>query len=335
VHFEEFKNAINNGPLIFSKELNETVLAVFKKFFVTDRSLVIFSSSGTTGAKKLICCFKEDLLNVSERSCRHFGIIKDDIYADPFNGLYVAKLLIFGRAYVSGCKVVSYSGNWNPANFYKFLIQQKVSVTSLVPTQLFDLAALKVSPPKSLKLVFVSGGTVDEQVTSNLQKLGWPIIETFGCAETLGMFAVKKESKFEVFRQNSLKQVGDYMAVSGEGLARLIICNGQANLTQEWLLLYEKFRVLSSKSFMFFGRGDEFLKIKGYLINVHEIFELKKGFDQLIIELLPDPRLGTKIRLVSSSAQAAKDAMRRLVSKYHFLHDAIEVKERKSLDPAN
>ena len=325
MRFEEFKNAINKGALIFLKELTEPALAVLKKFFNTDQNLVIFSSSGTTGAKKLICCFKEDILDVSERSCRYFGITSHEIYADPFKGLYVAKLLIFGRAYVSGCKVVSYSGNWNSANFYNFLIEQKVSVTSLVPTQLFDLAALKAPPPRSLKLVFVSGGAVDGQAASNLRRLGWPIIETFGSSETLGMFAVKKGDTFEIFRKNSLKQVGENMAVSGEGLARLITWNDQANLTQEWLLLYEKFEVFSSKSFKFLGRSDEFVKIKGHLVSAHEISEVKKGSDQLIVELLPDPRLGTKIRLVSSCAQTAKDAMRRLVSKFPFLHDAIEV----------
>jgi O-succinylbenzoic acid--CoA ligase len=93
------------------------------------------------------------------------------------------------RSRVSGASLKKFETKWNVFEFYKWLEKERVSVLSLVPTQVYDLVTQKLKAPPSLRIVVVGGGSLTEKLYFEARMLGWPLLISYGLTECASQVA--------------------------------------------------------------------------------------------------------------------------------------------------
>lgn len=78
---------------------------------------------------------------------------------------------------------------WNPLFFIEALSQDKATLSSLVPTQVYDLVEQGLSPPSDLRAVLVGGGALQETLYTKARALGWPLLPSYGMTEACSQIA--------------------------------------------------------------------------------------------------------------------------------------------------
>lgn len=288
--------------------------------------LIFFTSSGSTGEPKLIAHSKSAFLDACKKTNQHFGISASDVYGISLRWGYIARALVFGRVLQSGCKLIEFEGKWNPKAFCEFLEAGKVTVVSLVPAQLYDLVNEQLSPPKTLRLTFVSGGLLSEEIDLLARRLGWPVIETFGTTETCGMIAKKVESEFRIFADVQVKQVEGKLAVRGNQVAKYVVNHGQIQTVSDWLVLDDLIE-LTENGFRWIGRANRTIKIKGHSVNVSKIEALVRDCGTSVsVDFSPDERCSNVLILKSTNADQAKLAKEKIEISTPYLKGAIRIK---------
>src|SRR5207253_1068669 len=85
-------------------------------------------------------------------------------------------------------KVVK-GGEWNPARTVKKWKDRKVTLTSLVPTQVFDLVSANLTAPKNLRAAVIGGGALDPSLYLKARELGWALLPSYGLTECASQVA--------------------------------------------------------------------------------------------------------------------------------------------------
>ncbi|MCS6961505.1 MAG: AMP-binding protein [Deltaproteobacteria bacterium] len=289
------------------------------------RSFIVFETSGSTNRKKLVIHSKEGFLGACQTVCRVFGISQNDTYGFCFPHYYIARALIYGRAFVSSCRVKQFDEKWDPKKFFKFIASNNVTILSLVPTQLYDLVALQKKAPHSLRIVFVSGGYLDDKLREKAMTLNWPVIETYGLTESCGMIARKTKGYFEVFVELELKQVDQELLIKGSQVAKALIDDAGIRLISDWLSTGDLVE-LSNKRFILIGRKDQMVKIKGHFLDLSSINkQLRENGLYCYVKSVRNERNMHNLKLQSNDKIKAIKAVEFLTKKYPFIKEAIEV----------
>jgi o-succinylbenzoate---CoA ligase len=182
--------------IFFNSRIEKKQQAFFEKKiekFFLGKHLWLMSSgteSGRDGKYKFVALSHEAVLAAAKGVCSEFSISSNDVLLNVLPGFHISGLSLAARAYISGAKVVDESLlGWDVTRFVHSLQANKVSVTSLVPTQIFDLVQAKQGAPEKLKVVFAGGGSLDLSLYQKAKTLGWPLIRTYGMTETAAMVA--------------------------------------------------------------------------------------------------------------------------------------------------
>lgn len=199
-----------------------------------------------------------------------------DIWALALPTYHVGGLSVTRRAQLSQSQVVVFDKSWSPTGFYQFIVDHKVTMISLVPTQIFDLVHLKLKAPSSLRYVLVGGAPLEGAWLTQALDLGWNLCATFGMTETSAMMAYKKN----IFKPEYSCFDHVRVRVSGEGYLQIqsqsLFLGWCYHDKQQWQ--FEP-RVLDSQGywtsqdlatkgpgpmeFCVKGRSSDFIKIKG------------------------------------------------------------------------
>ena len=159
--------------------------------------IYLFASS----AGKLIALSKEAFL-VSARAVNdHLGCDRTDRWLIPLPLTHVAGLSVSARGFCGSFSCVKLKGKWDPENFLNALKREKITLSSLVPAQVYDLVTAHLSPPKTLRAVIVGGGAVSEALYLRARALGWPLLPSYGLTELCSQVATAEplslnENKF-------------------------------------------------------------------------------------------------------------------------------------------
>jgi O-succinylbenzoic acid--CoA ligase len=78
---------------------------------------------------------------------------------------------------------------WEPQRWYKTLTEEKVTITTIVPTQLYDLVKNGMQSPPALRHIIVGGDFLPTELEKNARALGWPVIRTYGMTEVCSQLA--------------------------------------------------------------------------------------------------------------------------------------------------
>lgn len=149
----------------------------------------LFATSGTTGTPQWILHSQEGLDWCARTVNDHFECTAQDIWGLALPLFHVGGYCLTHRARMAGGKVTTLEGRWQPNMFRQWLEREKVSIVSLVPTQVFDLVREKLTPPPNLRLALVGGEHLPAATFEKASELGWPLRSSYGMTETAGLIA--------------------------------------------------------------------------------------------------------------------------------------------------
>lgn len=279
----------------------------------------LFLTSGTTAAPKWVALEKRAFLHSARVVNAHYDLGPKDSWLIALPLHHVGGFSILARAFLTRSTVTFTPSKWNTMDFYKSLIDSNITVTSIVPTQLHDLVAHKLSPPESLRLVLVGGGLLNPTLFLQALDLRWPVRATYGMTETASQVAsqsLEHDSRndpetLEVLPLWDASTSADgALILRGPALAKGYLSVNSSDI--EWLPissstgLHTRDRVLlrsdGTRSFLqFLGRHEDCVKIVGELIS---LVALEKRFSSLLapsaptFAIVPIPDLRREHRLV-------------------------------------
>lgn len=129
-------------------------------------------------------------------SAKHVNDLLDshssDVWLNVLPSFHIGGLSIYARAYLSHSKVVDFLsqiGSWNVHQFLNLVRDHKATLTSMVPTQVYDLVCNRLESPKSLRAVFVGGAAIAPDLYEKAVDLGWKLLPTYGMTESSSQIA--------------------------------------------------------------------------------------------------------------------------------------------------
>jgi O-succinylbenzoic acid--CoA ligase len=304
------------------------LLALAKKYPQPDG--VWIASSGSSRSEKnsvkLVALSREALWASARAVNKHLGATSRDIWAQVLPRFHVGGLGIEIRAELSQSTVIGAlrndkSDKWDPEYFVDVCNQHEVTLSSLVPTQVYDLLANNLKPPGKLRAILVGGAAMSEELYARARQAGWPVLPSYGLTEAGSTVAVApmesllaSDDSFPYFKVLSHLDV----TLSSD---RCIEIRGESLLTgsaqwsdgeSKWTLLEtsaghvktEDLGELTAEGLRVLGRQGDFVKVLGEGVNLVKLRTLLEEFDaksSFILDL-PDQRRGVELVLVVESS---------------------------------
>lgn len=152
-------------------------------------SQIILFSSGSTGYPKAIL----HTLKSIYKSVLNADSIEDyssqDIFLSSLPIYHIGGLMIFFRSIFCGAKVVIPS-SLKVEVLFETIIKSKVTIISLVPTQLFRFTKNKFESQSTLRSVYIGGDFAEKNLIKNALNYGLPIKKVYGSTETCSMISM-------------------------------------------------------------------------------------------------------------------------------------------------
>jgi O-succinylbenzoic acid--CoA ligase len=168
------------------------------------------TSSGSSASSereiKLIALSEKALLASASSVNEHLNCQKSDRWLNVLPTFHVGGLGIFFRGHLSESEVININHStykWNPEEFYQKLINEKITLTSLVPTQIFDLVTSKFRVPQSLRAIVIGGAALAPSLYHQARQLGWPLLPSFGMTEVCSQIATAPLSSLKTTDQST------------------------------------------------------------------------------------------------------------------------------------
>lgn len=155
---------------------------------VADVIWVFSSGTQSVDSVKCIALPVEAVWESARAVNRHLDATRKDVWSVEIPPYHVGGYSIFARARLSGSKVVR-AGSWDPARFAARIKDKKITLTSLVPTQVFDLVSERLKAPRPLRAAVVGGGALDSHLYDRARELGWPLLPSYGLTECASQVA--------------------------------------------------------------------------------------------------------------------------------------------------
>lgn len=280
------------------------------------------TTSGSTSGPKLVALSKEALMVSAESVNKHLAAAKSDRWLAPLPLHHVGGLSIIARAEAIGGEWFPLP-TWNPIGFAEACTRNQITLTSLVPTQLYDLLSLDIVAPSSLRAVIIGGGRLSERLFQRARELQWPVLPSFGSTEAGSQIATAKVSSLEDHSYPSMYLL-PHLSASLNDEGRLSIrgnslFTGYASyvdgkpfftdpkesgsfLSEDIVTLHETWggTIVTPR-----GRISDSVKISGELISVSHLNEILEDLleqedlrGQAYLIAVSDPRLENRIALV-------------------------------------
>lgn len=290
------------------------ILSHLKKYDLRHH-FILFSSGTTGGDLKGYAVSKEALFTNADAVNKHFKLTRADVSGLSLPTYHIGGLSVLARADLLGNKVID-ARKWNPDSWAEKM--KDVSITTVVPTQLYDLVQKGMRPSSALRYIIVGGDLLSSGLKEEAMKLGWPVIRTFGMSEVCSQLASATHPDSDDLEVLPIHQVktdeSKRLLVKSEALFTLQFKMGKTFEVQlaEELCDKDGFYKTSDRAeihgntIRHLGRiGDEF-KIAGHLVNFNTLrnelstYLVKHHlYNQMEFSLQDDPRKGKKLVLLT------------------------------------
>lgn len=295
--------------------------------------LCYFKTSGSEGVPKWVGLAREGMLASAAAVNEHLESTERDRWLIALPLHHVGGFSILARCHRSRAVWTFLEGKWDAVRFAEQCTVEKVTLVSLVPTQVYDLVQARLTAPESLRAIVVGGGGMNREVAVRALELGWPVLQSFGMTETASQIATEPLEHLRAgFDPDSLEVLScwqlstdenDRLTVRGDALARgyMALRDGswswdpiEGNLglvTRDRVQIWQHGR---RRFLRFLGREASFVKVLGELVSLPE---LQARLEQMCLEVglaptscvvwpLPDDRRETRLVLVGEEAAKAK-----------------------------
>jgi O-succinylbenzoic acid--CoA ligase len=157
--------------------------------FTDDDALVLFTS-GSTGAARGIVHTRTSILAAARASERRLGWQDDDRWLVCLPLAHSGGLSIVIRCLTARLPLVLHEGNFDAAAVRALLVERRVTLASLVPTQLVALLEdPRWRPPAHLRAVLLGGAAAPPALVEHALARGVPVHQSYGLTETFGQVA--------------------------------------------------------------------------------------------------------------------------------------------------
>ena len=273
---------------------------------------LLFSTSGSSGGRKWVALSRQALLASASMVNEYLSADANDRWLMALPDFHVGGMGILARCYDTGSELLRLAGKWDPELYRSTADSEGISLSSLVPAQLYDLVDQELHAPQSLRAVMVGGGRLSDRVYEQALKLGWPVMETYGMTETCSQIATATPgSRDLVILPGWQTKISDRHCLSIKGAALLtgyVLCSGDVcefvDPKQDGWFTTEDVVQCEAGNIRVQGRVDRCVKVLGELVNLSEVESkvevaavggLPAG--SLAVVALPDKRKGYKLIL--------------------------------------
>lgn len=280
------------------------------------------ATSGSGGTLKIVALSRDALAASAAAVNAHLAAISRDVWLNPLPLFHVGGLGIVVRAELAGSSWVS-CPRWDPEVFVHMAAESRATLSSLVPTQVFDLVARNIPAPGHLRAVVVGGGALDHGLFLRACALGWPLLPSYGLTETASQVATtapgQTDSDALPLLPHVEARVGDSGVLSLRGPSLLtgwmVFHEDQPPRWEDpkdggWLTTGDR-AVLEGRYLRVLGRMDDLVKIRGELVDLATLeraLQVRIGPDRVCLRVLPDERNGHSLHVVAADAPAADAA---------------------------
>ena len=314
------------------------------------KSHILLATSGSTAHSptemKFVALKKMAILSSANAVNEHLLCNSKDIILNPLPYFHIGGLSTFSRAYLSGAKLINiYSEKlkWDPSYFVKEAELNKATITSLVPTQVFDLINSNLKSPKTLRAVVVGGGSLSHALYKKALNLGWKLLPSYGMTECCSQIATASlEFKWDAGCPNL--KILNHLNVKTNSEGNICI-TGSSLLTGYIIFNNEKYKFIDIKTnfsdnpndtckyivtsdlgavkenyLNIYGRKDDVVKIGGESVSLSRLDEIlgdiKSDFnisDDAGVVAESDERLENKISLVLLEKNKGNEYLRNII----------------------
>ena len=281
---------------------------------------VWLTTSGATGRLKPVALSKQALLVSARAVNEHLASDAHDVWLNVLPPFHVGGLGIHARAHLSGARVVSLE-RWDVAAFGARLTADAVTLTSLVPTQVFDLVQAARHAPPSLRAVVVGGGALDPELWRRARALRWPLLPSYGATECASQIATAAPSgamdedppPLRLLPHVQVRTAADgRLEVHSDALfTGYATASGLDDPKREGWWRTNDLGGVQGDTFTVHGRADEMLKVGGELVHLAAletrlaeiIAAVAPGTDAALVRVA-DPRLEWVVGLAVATADS-------------------------------
>lgn len=164
----------------------EQHIGTFLLDWFDEKSYIELSTSGTTGAPKVLKIDKQAMLDSALGTGDYFGLEPGDTMLHCLPTNYVAGKMMWVRSFILGLDMKFVEPNSNPLE----KIDETFDFCAMVPLQAKN--SLKKLKQKRVKKLIIGGVRVHKALEDQLVKLPIEIFETYGMTETITHIAAKK-----------------------------------------------------------------------------------------------------------------------------------------------
>jgi O-succinylbenzoic acid--CoA ligase len=157
----------------------------------TLESHVWLASSGSSGRVKMLALSKNALKASARAVNKHLQAVPGDCWAAQLPDFHVGGLSVWLRASLSQSRVAEYPlEKWTARNFAAFCEAEEITLVSLAPSQLYEIAALEVRAPQTLRAAIVGGVAAwNATLCAAARRLAWPVLPSYGLSESASQVA--------------------------------------------------------------------------------------------------------------------------------------------------
>lgn len=293
------------------------------------RGSLLVQTSGTEGRPKWVVLGKREFLASAAAVNAHLEASADDRWLIALPTHHVGGFAIYARAFVAGSGLAHMEGKWEALRFAQVCERERIALTSLVPTQVYDLVQQRLEAPESLRAIVVGGGSLAKDIGQRAIELGWPVLQSFGMTEAASQIATEPlDHLYAGFDPDALEVLphwqvqvdeADCLTLRGEALATGYLV-ARPDGSWEWQPLNGVLRTRDrvqiwdhgKRRFLrFLGREAQTVKILGELVHLQPLqarldaLALERGLhSRCVIVPLDDRRSGTVLVLASDGDAA-------------------------------
>lgn len=285
-------------------------------------------SSGTSSVDEVKAVgISREAIETSARAVNaHLRAWEADRWLLTLPTYHVGGLGIVVRARMSKSHVVHLT-KWSAPAFESAVRTQKITLTSLVPTQVHDLVEAGLSAPNGLRAIIVGGGALDVALYSAARMLDWPLLPSYGLTEcasqvaTASLDSLKGDSypDFQILKHVQVDTREGRVFLKSASLCMWVARMNRAGqfsledpLRDGWLAT-EDLAEVRGRAIRFLGRRDEIVKILGELVAVPALEARARSFfserglkGELLVLAVPGGRAGHRLVMVTEGGESLK-----------------------------
>lgn len=334
----------NNDGLLLNPRLPDLEKRAYENAWVRERGrraglgiqhtgLLALATSGVSGILKLVLLPRQAIFASAVAVNAHLRSDQNDIWYQTLPDFHIGGLAMYARAAHSGARVVEHGpDSWSAEEFVGRLRDCRATLTSLVPTQIFDLVRAGQRSPQDLRAAIVGGGGLGADLYREARRLGWPVLPSYGLTECCSQVATAALDSLSSMPSElpSLKILPHIEARSVHGgrieLRSNALLDGYLWIVGEtsrfddpkrsgWFLTDDRGRLTPDYQLEVLGRGADFVKIGGESVDLAKLenhlekLRLRNSgrLPDVALLAIPDERLGSIICLLCEDASSAVD----------------------------